>query len=927
MKTLKTMFVAGWLAVLVCPGWAAAAPGAGGKMNALPTYTLPGSAAADGKLAEWAGIPPSAASGDWTKDDPALQLYAGMKPGGRELFFLIMVRDRQRYGDGTPPTCTAHGADALVLCFDFDRQARDTSFADWQDNSKLAIYGQQTVRGAPTGRIVLTPRSWSAQPKLIPDEVMTCWQKGIEANVMVPADWKAKAISVPVEGGTAYEVSVNLDAVLSASGRKASPDYIGFSAAVVDQDNPLPLGPLYINSEQLIKEWRNWVGERSTSAYSPISPTPLAAELGLLSLSPVKPAAPAPQAPLPKSLQDVYGEFPGADTIGAGIGKPDPEKLADLVFWAAAQGAVLDAPLVKKLMAEEAPLVRENTLAALFFTDQDKAAAEMGASLAYGRDVATATSNELILACLVNEKYGLGHLPGLRRLLASDDLTVAVAAARALVKVGIKDDLAVLEAAIDERERLLLAKNPQMPGIAQLGRPLLAALSEALQLRVAPNPSKATLTREILKANTDLNRFIPWDGNTVFNAVGLLRQWPKEGPRELWRFKTGPALAAVVEAGGRTFIAGQSDKKQWAYCLDAKTGKELWKTETAEEFMLPGKWWGTVSSPVVDGDRVYFIPYQRPIDPKTKREIEQCPIVCIRIADGQVLWRSNGGDVPYVNGFSTPLVIGDTVYVLPQVMSQVLLPLDRLTGKVRSQWPPCSPDSGFSMEPSSPIYQELDGIGQIVTGLGGPQVVGCSPKDGTIFWRVVLTGYGIFASPVAVDRRIFLTKGKGVAWSRCLEMQARGGKIRSKEIYTSVRNQLNTFNTPAIIDGAVYGFNDSALQCTSLDDGKVLWEKTGGGWGTEGQLMAADGLIFALSSGELVMLEVNRTGYNELGRVRHGIDLGHPQHPTLANGRLYVHGEDTTICYQLTPELLGSAPDTSSSPPVRVQTAQERSKP
>jgi len=922
MKTLKTMFVAGWLAVLVCPGWAAAAPGAGGKMNALPTYTLPDSAAADGKLAEWAGIPPSAASGDWTKDDPALQLYAGTKPGGRELFFLIMVRDRQRYGDGTPPTCTAHGADALVLCFDFDRQARDTSFADWQDNSKLAMYGQQTVRGAPTGRIVLTPRSWSAQPKLIPDEVMTCWQKGIEANVMVPAEWKAKAISVPVEGGTAYEVSVNLDAVLSASGRKASPDYIGFSAAVVDQDNPLPLGPLNIQPDNPMNEWRNWAGERSTSAYSPISPTPLAATLGLLSLSSVKPAAPAPQAPLPKSLQDVYGEFPGADAIGAGIGKPDPEKLADLVFWAAVQGAVLDAPLVKKLMAAEAPLVRENTLAALFFTDQDKAAAEMGASLAYGRDVATASTKELILACLVNEKHGLGHLPELRRLLASDDLTVAVAAARALVKVGVKDDIAVLEAAIDERERLLLAKNPQMPGTAQMGRPLLAALSEALQLRVAPNPSKATLTREILKANTDLNRFIPWDGNTVFNAVGLLRQWPKEGPKELWRFKAGPALAAVVEADGRAFIAGQSDKKQWAYCLDAKTGKELWKTETGEEFFLGGHWWGTVASPVVDGDRVYFIPFYRHTDFRNGGN-EKCSLVCLRVSDGKELWRS-GGDVPYVNGFSTPLVIGDTVYVLPMVKSQVLLPLDRLTGKFRSQWPPCSPDSSVvPFAAASPIYQELDGIGQIVTGFQGPNLVGVNPKDGTIFWRVELTGYGIFASPVAVGRRVFLTNGRGGGWSRCLEMQARGGKIRSKEIYKSVRNQLNTFNTPAIIDGAVYGFNDSALQCTSLDDGKVLWEKKG--WGTAGQLIAADGLIFALS-GDLVMLEVNRTGYHELGRVRHGIDLGHPQHPTLANGRLYVHGLDTTICYQLTPELLGSAPDTSSSPPVRVQTAQERSK-
>jgi len=61
MKTVKTMFVAGCLAVLVFLGWATVAPGAGGKMNALPNYTLPDSAAADGKLAEWAGPMPRAA--------------------------------------------------------------------------------------------------------------------------------------------------------------------------------------------------------------------------------------------------------------------------------------------------------------------------------------------------------------------------------------------------------------------------------------------------------------------------------------------------------------------------------------------------------------------------------------------------------------------------------------------------------------------------------------------------------------------------------------------------------------------------------------------------------------------------------------------------------------------------------------------------
>ena len=60
-------------AVLVAGSAAlAAAPGADGKMNALPTYTLPGSAAADGKLAEWAGVSPVPAG--CKVEFPALEL-------------------------------------------------------------------------------------------------------------------------------------------------------------------------------------------------------------------------------------------------------------------------------------------------------------------------------------------------------------------------------------------------------------------------------------------------------------------------------------------------------------------------------------------------------------------------------------------------------------------------------------------------------------------------------------------------------------------------------------------------------------------------------------------------------------------------------------------------------------------------------------
>jgi hypothetical protein len=126
---------------------------------------------------------------------------------------------------------------------------------------------------------------------------------------------------------------------------------------------------------------------------------------------------------------------------------------------------------------------------------------------------------------------------------------------------------------------------------------------------------------------------------------------------------------------------------------------------------------------------------------------------------------------------------------------------------------------------------------------------------------------------------------------------------------------LNWFHTPSIHDGAVYGFSSYRLQCTSLDSGEVLWEQFDRkNWDTRQQLIVADGLIFALTTGkELVMAEANKTGYQELGRVHHGLEMGHTQQPTLANGRLYIRGFDTVVCYQLTESLLESTPDSGSS--------------
>jgi len=175
-------------------------------------------------------------------------------------------------------------------------------------------------------------------------------------------------------------------------------------------------------------------------------------------------------------------------------------------------------------------------------------------------------------------------------------------------------------------------------------------------------------------------------------------------------------------------------------------------------------------------------------------------------------------------------------------------------------------------------------------------------------------GHGLMASAVAVSNRVFLCSGEN-RFSMCIELKKREGQYLPEILYQSSKEQLNWFNTPAVHDGAVYGFGSFRLQCTDLATGELMWEQVERrDWDTKQQLIIADGLIFGLTkAGEFVMAEANKAGYKELGRVRHGLEIHHTQQPTLANGRLYIRGLDTVVCYQLTEALLESTPDLGSS--------------
>jgi len=406
--------------------------------------------------------------------------------------------------------------------------------------------------------------------------------------------------------------------------------------------------------------------------------------------------------------------------------------------------------------------------------------------------------------------------------------------------------------------------------------------------------------------NTDLERFLPNHGNSVYQASGLPRQWPAGGPKELWRVEIGHGKSAVVEAGGLAFTATETDKKQWALCLDPLTGATRWKhllhPKENRHFTK-----GPVTSPVIDGDRVYFIPYA--IEGKDVWEM-RCPVVCFK-TDGTELWRRD--DTVWATEASTPLVVGDTLYVsADNPQRAVLAALDKLSGQVR--WTTTVAESEKKRElgaPASLTYQEVDGIGQIVvTTYGTREVLGVHADTGEIMWHYPYPAgiiIGMVSTPVAIGPRLFVCggEGRGRNFSACLKMRRQDDEIVCEELYRSTEMQTNNYNTVAVYQDAVFGFGGLGkvgfLHCTDFYDGHLLWQEDSDDWSKDQQVVIADGLLYALTKNEeLVMAKASRQGYRELGRVALGIELGRPQQPTLANGRLYIRGNTSVICYQLT---------------------------
>jgi len=379
------------------------------------------------------------------------------------------------------------------------------------------------------------------------------------------------------------------------------------------------------------------------------------------------------------------------------------------------------------------------------------------------------------------------------------------------------------------------------------------------------------------------------DRTGLSRETGLLRSWPPEGPKLVWKAEgLGGGYSTPSIANKRIFGMGYVEDAEVVWALATDNGQRIWGTRIASANHEIGYDEGPRSTPTVDGDRLYALGVSG-------------DLVCLNVTDGKLLWRKNlvrefGGHVPGWGYSESPLVDGEKVVVTPGGREATLVALNKTSGEV--VWK-CQVPGGDPAAYSSCIAADVGGQRQYIQFLSHG-VVGVSATDGKFLWRfdAPANNRGIQCStPLFRDNLVFAASAYRHGGALARLTNGPNG-VTAEQVYFT-RNMQNHHGGMILVGDYLYGFNESTLTCLNFKTGEVVWEDRSV---NKGSLGYADGHLYARGErGAVALVEATSTGYVERGRFDQPDRSGKNawSHPVIANGRLYLRDQDILLCYDV----------------------------
>lgn len=391
-------------------------------------------------------------------------------------------------------------------------------------------------------------------------------------------------------------------------------------------------------------------------------------------------------------------------------------------------------------------------------------------------------------------------------------------------------------------------------------------------------------------------------GDMISRETNLLPEWPEDGPKEVWAKDVGMSHSSPVAREGRIYLFTLTDRaKEVLTAFDAATGEEVW-TQSYDRARVPGggglknpDWDGTRATPTIDGNRIYT--YGSAGD-----------LVCRNLADGKQVWHLNvlkeaGGTNLEWGSSSSPLVEGDRVYVQAGIGegAPVAVAVDKASGKIlwKSQargGPGAGGRFPYGAGYAHMILADVAGAKQLIV-FGGRAVYGMDPDTGKMLWNSPWeTQYDVnAATPVYRDGQVLISSEYSTAKGILYDVSADG----LKQVWESTDIKCK-YQPPILDEGHIYVNSRGTITCVRWKDGKTMWQadderalRLGSGGS---MLRVGDRLIAMSERGKLSMVQATPEGYKLLSQVDllEGSNIWST--PLLYGGKLYVNGAGRFVC-------------------------------
>jgi outer membrane protein assembly factor BamB len=320
------------------------------------------------------------------------------------------------------------------------------------------------------------------------------------------------------------------------------------------------------------------------------------------------------------------------------------------------------------------------------------------------------------------------------------------------------------------------------------------------------------------------------------------------------------------------------------HCLDLATGKSLWKTTAVKRkpgFSTHGTNTYASETPVTDGERVYVV-------------IGNVGLFAFDLA-GKELWKHEFKVQPTMAGWGTgssPVLDGDRLFIQNDTDGvSYLAAHDAKTGK--QLW---KIDRDEKTNWSTPFVWKHDGRIDLVV-LGKGSIVGHDPATGKSLWELKGIGARCAATPIADGSMLYLGGGGGPQGNGPL-MAVKGKADGKPEVVWERERSGPSMASPILVDGRLWIFDQrgGVVTCFDAQTGKDIFPKdrlkgaagfTSSPWAAGGRIYATDdaGQTFVVESGSV--LKVLAT--NKLDEMTWSS-------PAFAGGKIYFRTMEHLYC-------------------------------